>query len=700
MLFRSVQYQYLDKYEPLKNYVDRNASPGFKLGQGIGVSDFLKQGLVYSVACDNFDELTAGNAQKYSSVVADDGTMNFSTVTKFIETARNAGLTIYGHTLCWHSQQNTTYLNNLIADRVIVGESTEPSWTQMVKNGDCEDSDLSCFVSSATIKGEDWSFETPGSDGTGRAIKVVCSAVGANDWDTQFFVTFEPVLEEGKQYRFKMDVKADDECSFGSQAHIKPQEYKHWDMLGNVSATTEWKTFAKDFTASGEQAGAFTFAFNIANTATTYYFDNISLEIYDDGQSNSGVIITNEYVINHDFEESKDGWGGWGNGSSNEQAFGEGYEGSNCLKFTNPSETDFWSAQIAYDLSTPLTIGEKYYLSLKIKGTQSGMLRLGFQNPTDYSSTGDFSNINLTTEWKEYTLSTTVNGDNAIRFLFSYGNYPGTIWVDDLAIYYEKEGNSIPLSDEEKKDVLTAALETWIKGMFEACDGYVKVWDVVNEPMSDWPDQYQLKTGIDKNDTESFYWQDYLGKTYARDAIRLTRQYGPDNMILFINEYGLEGSGNNKCKGLIEMIRFWESDGETVIDGIGSQMHINYYLDEEKQAENEKSIVSMLELLKETGKLIKISELDMGILDQSGTALKTANITFEQHMKMAGFYEFIIKKYFEIIPSSQQYGITQWAPTDSPEDSFWRKGEPIGLWTEGYSRKPEYGGFADGLQGY
>ena len=73
-------------------------------------------------------------------------------------------------------------------------------------------------------------------------------------------------------------------------------------------------------------------------------------------------------------------------------------------------------------------------------------------------------------------------------------------------------------------------------------------------------------------------------------------------------------------------------------------------------------------------------------------------MTFEQHKQMAEFYKFIIKKYFEIIPASQRYGITQWAPTDSPENSHWRKGEPIGIWTEDYQRKPAYGGFADGLQ--
>lgn len=54
---------------------------------------------------------------------------------------------------------------------------------------------------------------------------------------------------------------------------------------------------------------------------------------------------------------------------------------------------------------------------------------------------------------------------------------------------------------------------------------------------------------------------------------------------------------------------------------------------------------------------------------------------------------------FEIIPVAQQYGITQWAATDSPADSGWRKGQPIGLWDLNYNRKHTYAGFADGLAG-
>jgi GH35 family endo-1,4-beta-xylanase len=62
----------------------------------------------------NFDEVTAGNAMKYSSVVDNNGKMDFGTVKSFVTAAKDAGTTIYGHTLAWHAQQNKKYLNSLI----------------------------------------------------------------------------------------------------------------------------------------------------------------------------------------------------------------------------------------------------------------------------------------------------------------------------------------------------------------------------------------------------------------------------------------------------------------------------------------------------------------------------------------------------------------------------------------------------------
>ena len=128
-------------------------------------------------------------------------------------------------------------------------------------------------------------------------------------------------------------------------------------------------------------------------------------------------------------------------------------------------------------------------------------------------------------------------------------------------------------------------------------------------------------------------------------------------------------------------------------------MHVSCYMDPMTQKSKEDHVVKMFELMASSGKLIKISELDMGVVGTDGVDVKTEDITFEQEQAMAKYYKFIVQKYFEIIPVAQQYGITHWSPTDSPAGSGWRAGSPIGLWNLDYNRKPAYAGFADGLAG-
>ncbi len=283
-------------------------------------------------------------------------------------------------------------------------------------------------------------------------------------------------------------------------------------------------------------------------------------------------------------------------------------------------------------------------------------------------------------------------------------------YFDDIVFEIERTGNTIPLTPEEKAEILTAEMERWVKAMMEATEGKVKAWDVVNEPLSGGPrgQRYDLQhAATSDNPANKFYWQDYLGDNYVRVPIKFARQYfaenggNPDDLKLFINDYNLESDwdDNQKLKSLLQWIEQWESDGVTKIDGIGSQMHVSYSLNPTTQKSKEEHIVKMYQLLASSGKLVRITELDMGITDENGNAIKTADLTFEQKMKMSDYFKFIVEKYFEIIPVSQQYGICAWAQTDSPEGSGWRAGEPIGLWDLNYSRKPAYGGFADGLSG-
>ena len=276
------------------------------------------------------------------------------------------------------------------------------------------------------------------------------------------------------------------------------------------------------------------------------------------------------------------------------------------------------------------------------------------------------------------------------------------------------KGNTIPLTPEEKKEALTRAMNNWIEGMMKATGGYVTTWDVVNEAISgggnDGEGFYVLQSASNAgaDAANNFYWQDYLGsEDYVRIVVAAARKYYAENggvkpLKLFINDYNLESTwdNNQKAKSLVHWIEKWESDGVTKIDGIGTQMHVSYILNEADQKKQEESIVNMFELLAASGKLIKITELDMGIVEKAfGEGIKTELVTFEQYQKMSDFYKFIIQKYFEIIPVAQQYGITQWAATDSPADSGWRKGQPIGLWDLNYNRKHTYAGFADGLAG-
>ena len=111
--------EYLNDYNVLKSYISGSANPDFKLGIALAANDYIAGGQVTQLANSNFVEMTAGNAMKYASCVADDGSMNFDAVQNFVSAAKAGGLTIYGHTLAWHAQQRNKYLNSLLVDKEI-----------------------------------------------------------------------------------------------------------------------------------------------------------------------------------------------------------------------------------------------------------------------------------------------------------------------------------------------------------------------------------------------------------------------------------------------------------------------------------------------------------------------------------------------------------------------------------------------------
>lgn len=689
------EYQYLNNYEPLKKYVeDMKASgkcnPDFKLGIALAAPDFNKQELVYCLAGSNFEEMTAGNAMKYASCVKDDGTFDFNTVKDFVTNAQDAGLTIYGHTLAWHSQQNKKYLSKLIADKEI---QVDPS--QKVEKTDYQ---LDC----STLTKYDWSGspESVKTEWNKDGAVVITNPEPIDPWySLQYWLVKGISLEQGKDYKIVIECKA--EGASDANIHFK---------LGDWGGGDE-----QQFTipvGKGYQKVVLSVSPKMANNGIMFQHGDFAGKIYwksiTISHMETPVMEIPSTVAKLDFE-GEESLGGWGMDHTPENVNGVCQVGNDAAKSAD------WNAQVNFEPGFIFENGTTYHLKMKIKGTVADTFSAAFQNPDGYKGCGNFQNISVTKDWKEVDVTAKCNGDGASRLLLNIGLYAGTLYIDDFEVYIMKSANSIPLTDEEKKSLLTDAMGKWIDGMMEATDGYVTSWDVVNEALSgedkDGDGKFDLQSAkrgnVSAADAQNnFYWQDYLGDIdYVRTAVAAARKSfaahngDPEKLKLFINDYNLESDwdDNGKLRSLIKWIKDWEADGVTKIDGIASQMHISCYADPKTQEKKKNHIVKMLELMAKSGKLCKISELDMGYVDAAGKEVKTVDMTEEQHKEMRDLYTFVLQKYFEIIPIDKQYGITQWCATDSPKDSGWRPGLPVGLWDLNYLRKHTYAGFAVGL---
>ncbi len=674
------EYQYLNNYEPLKKYVeDMKASgkcnPDFKLGIALAAPDFNKQELVYCLAGSNFEEMTAGNAMKYASCVKNDGTFDFNTVKDFVTNAQDAGLTIYGHTLAWHSQQNKKYLSKLIADKEI---QVDPS--QKVDKVDAY-TDFSKMNS----------FPFYVMDYTPEIKDGILISKYPGKWYQYFVVDNYPVdVDAKREYKVTAMIKASEDGQIDVQT-------------GNWGATTSQKM-------------------------------SVSTQWKEQSVTFSGLTTEKAFVVFQPGDFAGDISCKWVKVTHSEAPVMEIETEVHKETYTD-GDFPFY----AMGCTPPVINGAIHFVPtgdwsqfFVMPGDDNELDEGDYVVYLDLTSDKDASGVDLTMQngWGGTAQAITAKvpvaaGRHSVKIEMPKvegGKYDiilkpqtadATLDVHSVRVCKITKSNSIPLTDEEKKSRLTDAMGKWIDGMMEATNGYVTSWEVVNEALSgkdyDGDGKYDLQhaaTASADDKKNCFYWQDYLGDLeYVRLAVADARKSfdahngDPDKLKLFINDYNLESDwdDNGKLRSLIKWINDWEADGVTKIDGIASQMHISCYADPNTQKSKKDHIVKMLELMAKSGKLCKISELDMGYVDAAGKEVTYDQMTEEQHKEMRDLYTFVLQKYFEIIPAAQQYGITQWCATDAPKDSGWRPGLPVGLWDLNYLRKHTYAGFAVGL---
>ena len=677
------QYEYLNDYAPLKEYLDSGAHPGFKVSAALGVDEFNQQGPLFRLAAHNFDEIVAGNAMKMASCVNDQGVMDFSKVSSFVRAAEDAGLTVYGHTLAWHAQQPRKWLEKLIADKELDVDPDQKTFTELSRQ-----------------TYQDGKFPFYEMDCAPDIINGSIHFVPTGD-RSQFFCMTGCSMKAG---------------NYVAILHIKSTK----DGMISLTAQNGWGAEAQKITQKFTvKANEWVDAEVALNDIQGGNYDFILLPETFDGTLDLQSVTIGQYESPAMEVEQE----------VKHQTYQDGpfpYYQMGCAPDVINGSIHFvptgdWS-QFFCVTGAPLTPGN-YAVDVEIKSTKSGNIKMTVQNGWGGDAESRDGTVALKEGWTTARFKMTLEQGGNYDFILKPETFDATLDLKSVTIKKIVKTNSIPLTPQEKSDTLTWAMNKWISGMMQATGGKVKAWDLINEAVSGGGNVngfYALQTeATSEHNPQDFYWQDYftpemygpIVEKAARDAYAAVEGTNPEDLKLFINDYNLEfdRDDNKKVKSLVYWIGVWEKKGQelgwnTKIDGIGSQMHISYYENEQTLESKKRAIQNMLKIMAETGKLVRISEIDMGYVDKDGKYVTTAQLEklpieerVAKEKAMAEHYKWIIEQYFKIVPVSQQYGICQWCLTDSPTDSGWRPGQPVGLWNLNYQRKPAYGGFADGL---
>jgi len=697
-------YTYLNDYADLKDYINYEKYPNFKLGVGTTASDYNKKGDVYRMTNANFTETVPGNAMKMGSCVSSNGTMTFTTVTNYVNNATAAGLNVYGHTLAWHSQQPIAWLSSLMKDKP----------AEELKDGDVTVYKTLASKNFTTDQSVGWhadynQFNYNISFDATDGMKVHTSKKASQNYEVQYIAMDNILTEKGGTVRMVMTIK-------GSAAGSLSAKIGDWSSgpSATVKFTKEWKDVIVTFknTIAGSflllQSGSFLgdiyikkVEFQVPTKGKTITEDRRCIVVDTDAKQenvwdNQFWIVTGSFAKGAKYEFSAD-----------VRADNAAYASTQIHKEPGSyvSSTAFGNVEFSTDWKT-----------VKCSGTMDAAGSSIAFNLSEYDGANKyyFDNISLKIGGKEMVVNGDCEGDGVSSFKqkVARGAAEDAVIVDQIKYVYVP--TSTPLTAEEVHDTLVYAMDKWISGMMKACNGKVKAWDVVNEAISgggnDGSGFYTLqhRDGYVAGGTtwdvggDAFYWQDYMGDLeYVRQAVRLARKYGPEDIKLFINDYNLESDwdGNKKLKSLINWIKKWEQDGVTYIDGIGTQMHISYYENSNTQTSKKNAITNMFKLMANSGKLVRVSEFDMGYVDKNGKDVPTGSMTETQHKNMMNYYKWIYQQYLKLIPVDQQWGICQWCATDSPSNSGWRADTPVGYWDLNGYRKHAYAGVCEGLGG-
>jgi endo-1,4-beta-xylanase len=221
-------------------------------------------------------------------------------------------------------------------------------------------------------------------------------------------------------------------------------------------------------------------------------------------------------------------------------------------------------------------------------------------------------------------------------------------------------------SGNAPKETITQRLREHIFQMVQRYADVVDNWDVVNEAISDTPNQIWRSPAEKSKWFEAYGSEEYVATAF-RIAAEATAKFAPDTK-LYYNDYGIENA--DKRKKVIEMIRNLRRQGVR-IDGVGIQGHINLKwpsIDELGRAIDEFAAENLL---------VKVSELDVSVYTDDDLQKKAyqKEVAFDSALDQR-----LADRYAELFAlfrskSKQLTSVTFWGLSD---DHSWLNGWPIG----------------------
>ena len=640
-----------DKY----NLKDVAAKAGLKLGVSFTYWEYRNNAKVADILKRDFAAVTFGNEMKHDGIVQASGAYNFANANAMADWAKACGTELFGHTLGWHSQQQRTYLNNLIS--------------KASRNNN------------ASLLKQNWNFEAGTLDGfraDGFEIFQSLYDVFAGDYAAKAAsdgatLTVDASIEAGKPYTFSFWAK-----TLAKEGSLQVAAGDGQSL--RTSVTGKWHKYSVPFTL--ESLGDFAFRITASKDVVV---DNVRIlgEGGGGGQEPEAEVIDFEGLAvgplnSPDISAI--------NGPDYVRVTDEtAHSGSLSLKMDNSSgyAQDAWSIQVLTK-SFAVTPGTTYRLSWYAKASKAANFQIDVRGDGDVkyrsSTYNDFPKMG--TDWTYQSVEFTVASGTELSFAFYGGVEAVTYYLDDIRLEPASSAASAPrrgvppafntlfsLDGELVNDVIGYVYRDWVYTMVEHFDAYG--WDVVNETFSDWP-AGAFRTP-QNTPGEVFVWGQYFKSTkdwvdkafaYATDALARNGK----TAVLYLNDYNLETS-SDKRKAYCDYVK-----GNPQVTGVGTQMHLDMGKPDLKNL-----IVASLTDLKNTGRMVRISELD----------IKCTSLTDQ-----ADLYKFIFQKYLEIVPEAQRGGITIWGINDKDswvkQEQDGRQNMPLLYQGVNYARKPAW----------